>query len=76
MDAPAKLALLKAISEAGSITELARRVNVSPQVVINWRARGMVPAERCREVEAAVHAAVTRYDLRPDVFGSNKREAA
>ncbi len=30
---------------------------------------GRVPAERVLAIEAATHGKVTRYDLRPDVFG-------
>lgn len=47
---------------------LARALGVSPQAVHKWRS-SRVPAERCAEVEKATAGAVTRYDLRPDVFG-------
>lgn len=30
-----------------------------------------VPAEHCRAIEQATNGAVTRYDLRPDVFGAS-----
>lgn len=47
---------------------LARVLGVSPQAVHKWRST-RVPAERCATVEKATGGAVTRYDLRPDVFG-------
>lgn len=58
-----------AIDIAGGTAALARALEVTPQVVSNWKKRG-VPAEYCRAVEAAVGSSVTRYELRPDVFGS------
>lgn len=70
-------ALDKAIEEAGSAAELARRLNVIPSVIGNWRMREQVPAERCIDVENATKGKVTRYELRPDVFGhAPKRERA
>ena len=56
----------KAISAAGGLTELGRLIERSPQVISNWRARG-VPAEHCPAIERATHGAVRCEDLRPDV---------
>lgn len=43
---------------------------ITPQAVFKWTQDGvMVPAERCVAIELATDGAVTRYDLRPDVFG-------
>lgn len=68
--------LERAISNVGSQSELVRRLNdfdpsrpILTQHVTNWKARG-VPAERCLAIETATGGAVTRYQLRPDVFGS------
>ncbi|WP_428309274.1 Cro/CI family transcriptional regulator [Hydrocarboniphaga sp.] len=66
MDSP----LDKAINAAGGAAALARYLDVAPSAVTNWRLRKQVPAERCRAIEAATQGAVTRYALRPDVFGS------
>lgn len=60
-----------AISNIGGVSALASAVGVSPQVVNNWRLRGQVPAKWCMAVESATKAAVTRYELRPDVFGES-----
>lgn len=60
-------ALDLAIQNAGSAAELGRRVGVVPMAITMWKRRGRVPAERCLAVEAAT--GVSRYALRPDVFG-------
>lgn len=56
--------LEKAISAAGGITELARRIGISQPSVSNW---SRVPAERVLSVEAAT--GVARTILRPDIYG-------
>lgn len=68
----------KAIAAAGSLTELARRLGVDPQVVVNWRKRG-IPVDKVPEVELATierdehdrpvpgaEPKVHRHELRPD----------
>lgn len=70
------MSIEKAISAAGGPTALGLAVGVSVQVVINWRNRGRVPAEYCRAVESATRGVVTRYDLRPDVFGEEPEKVA
>lgn len=61
-------ALERAIEIVGSQAKLAEIVGVSPMAVTQWKIRG-VPAGRCIPIEQAVGAVVTRYELRPDVFG-------
>lgn len=81
----------KAIEIAGSQAKLASRIVVwhsgrdccctlTQQGVSKWLE---VPPEHCRAIEEITHGEVTRYDLRPDVFGeapgcdcSETREAA
>jgi DNA-binding transcriptional regulator YdaS (Cro superfamily) len=58
--------LVMAISSAGSITELARRIQLSVQAVSQWE---VVPAERCKAVEYAT--GVSRTMLRPDIYGED-----
>jgi TorA maturation chaperone TorD len=55
--------LNEAISAAGGITELARRIGISQPSVSNW---SRVPAERVLSVEAAT--GVPRTLLRPDLY--------
>jgi DNA-binding transcriptional regulator YdaS (Cro superfamily) len=57
-----------AIEILGGVSEMAKRIDVSPSAITNWRARGRVPPERCRAIETLTKGKVTRRDLRPDVF--------
>lgn len=63
-----------------SQAELARRVSArgkkcDSRYVWNWVKRdGKVPADYVLDVEAAVEGRVTRYQLRPDVFGPAPQE--
>lgn len=68
-------AIESAINFVGSPGALAAAVGVSPQVVSNWRRRGRVSVTECAKVEAATGGAVTRYDLRPDIFGPCAEQA-
>ena len=63
--------ILKAIDACGTQGELAERIGVS-QGFISQLARGArpIPPGLCRRIEDATDGAVTREDLRPDVFGS------
>lgn len=64
-----------AIKAAGGPTELARALSarakseVTRMQVTQWRNRGRVPAEWVLDVEQAIECRVTRYQMRPDVFG-------
>ena len=70
-------ALDRVIEICETQAELARRVKerghpaLKQQHIWNWihRAGGVVPAEYCLAVEDSVDGEVTRYDLRPDVYG-------
>lgn len=53
----------------GGQSELARKVNVTPQSVQRWVAAGEVPVKRVIAVESAVEGRVTRYELCPEIFG-------
>lgn len=74
-------ALMRAIEVCGGQSELARLIggNVLPQHVWNWVNRDKrVPPEHCRAIERATvdkGSVVTRYELRPDVFGSGEEAA-
>jgi len=56
--------LAKAINRAGSAAKLARMVGVSRQAVDQWVE---VPPRRVLQVEAVT--GVSRYELRPDIYG-------
>lgn len=58
-----------------------RKVKISQANIWAWlnvSKSPMPPAEHCRAIEEITAGAVTRYDLRPDVFGTNpsQQEAA
>ena len=64
--------LERAIKAAGGLTPLADRMKVLPQVVNNWRRRG-IPAARVLEICKATEdangiAAVRPHELRPDLY--------
>jgi len=57
-------------------TQLARALGVSKQAVSHWkRGRYRVPAEHCLAIEAFTGGRVTRFELRPDVFGQREELA-
>lgn len=58
-------ALHRAIEHAGSAAALARKIGVTPQAIYQW---DRVPAERVIAIEAATGGAVSRCDLRPDIY--------
>ncbi|MCB1687714.1 MAG: helix-turn-helix domain-containing protein [Halioglobus sp.] len=65
-----------AASIAGGKTALANRIGMSKQFM-QQIADGdrPVPAKWCIPIEDAIDGAITRYDLRPDIFG-RKSDAA
>lgn len=67
--------LSKAITLADGLSALARLLDTSPQVVWNWRKRG-VPAEWCPKIESALDGRVTCHELRPDIFGRATKRVA
>jgi DNA-binding transcriptional regulator YdaS (Cro superfamily) len=61
----------KAIRLAGSQTALGSMLRLTPQAIQKWEAKGVVPGDRCREVETKLNGQVTRYELNPTVFGED-----
>ena len=56
------------ISALGGPTKAAAALKIdNPSVVMNWRQRGQVPADRVLEIERLTN--VSRHELRPDIFG-------
>lgn len=54
-----------------------REVRIAQGHVWNWlntTKTPMPPAEHCRAIEEATDYQITRYDLRPDVFGENPNQ--
>lgn len=63
-----KEALQRAIDAAGGQSELARRIGKKQGNIWDWLQAGRVPAEACIPIERAVGGAVTRHELRPDIY--------
>lgn len=63
-------ALDNACDLVGSQTKLAKLLGIRSPSISEWRRRQRVPAERCIAIEQATGGKITRYDLRPDVFGA------
>ena len=62
------IALQRVFEYFGSQAATARALEVSDMAVSLWKTAG-VTAERALEIEIATNGAVTRQDLRPDLFG-------
>lgn len=65
---------LQAIKDClGSGSEVARRLGIKPAAVNQW---SRVPHERCLDLERLTEGKVTRYQMRPDIYGEPPAEAA
>lgn len=63
------------IKKLGGATKAAEVLGVSgPSVVLNWRKRNSIPADKVIAVEGAT--GISRHELRPDVFGPSEGRAA
>lgn len=60
--------LKRLIDYLGSQTRLAAILDIQPQVVSNWVARGKISATMATEVERKTSGMFTRKQLRPDVI--------
>lgn len=58
---------LKAHPDIKTKRKVAEICGISPPALNYWK---RVPSEHCIELERASEGAVTRYDMRPDVFGT------
>jgi DNA-binding transcriptional regulator YdaS (Cro superfamily) len=66
-----------AIILAGSVTEFARTLGVTPQAVCFWRdSKRQIPADKCPIIERVTVGAVTCEMLRPDVDWAYIRDTA
>ncbi len=68
-------AIRVAVDALGGVSRLARAIGVTPPSVHQWlRGSRPIPPAQCIPIETATNGAVTRYDLRPDVFGAPPTE--
>lgn len=66
MDTPNSLE--KAITAAGSMTNIAKEAGVTLEAVRQWRASGKVPARRIPAVVRASKGEVSHFDLMTDIY--------
>lgn len=67
----------RAVEVLGSQQKLAEAANASPQAVSFWvSGERTISAEYALRVEHATGGKVTRYDLRPDIFGKAPAQEA
>lgn len=64
-----RLAIKQAVGKLGSQTLVARRIGVTRQAMAQW---SRVPAEHVLMMEKI--SGVSRYELRPDVYGSPPKQ--
>jgi DNA-binding transcriptional regulator YdaS (Cro superfamily) len=62
-----------ACTAAGGQAALGLKIGRPQQTISNWVQRGYPPAHYCPDIEKATAGKVTRYDLRPDIFGDPPR---
>lgn len=67
-----KTPLERACEKVGGAVKLAQALEVSIQVVTNWKLRDRIPAEMCPRIEGLT--GVRCEDLRPDVAWGVLRE--
>ena len=60
--------VVKAVLIAGGPAKLSRELGVTSQAISQWMANGRVPAARCIAIERATKGAVSRQELRPDLY--------
>ena len=63
--------LTNAINIVGGVTCLASILKVTKQAVSQW---DKTPAKHCLAIETATKKKVTRFMLRPDIFGCSRKD--
>jgi DNA-binding transcriptional regulator YdaS (Cro superfamily) len=66
----------RAVECLGGISATGRAIGVTHEAVRHWiRGSNRITAERALQIEAATAGAVTRADLRPDLFADQAKAA-
>jgi DNA-binding transcriptional regulator YdaS (Cro superfamily) len=68
-------ALDRAIAIFETQEAFAAALDIKSPSISEWRRRGKVPHERCSDIERITNGAVKRGDLRPDIWGDEKKAA-
>lgn len=61
------------IQKAGGPSAVARLFGITSQAVSQWE---VIPPDRCIPIEQATKGQITRYEMRPDVFGTAEEQVA
>jgi DNA-binding transcriptional regulator YdaS (Cro superfamily) len=69
-------AMRRACDSVGGQANLARLLSVTAQAIHLWVKTGVCPAKRALAIEAATGGAVTRHELRPDLYPRETEAAA
>lgn len=64
-------AAARAIAILGGPRKVSVRYDISVQAVYKW---SKIPVDRVLEIEKATGAQVTRYEMRPDIYGQSAEE--
>ena len=65
-----KTAIKIAADYFGTDVKFATVMRVTPQAIGKWK-RSKAPSKRCIDIEKKTNGTVTRYELRPDIFGNS-----
>lgn len=72
-----KTPIERAVDLVGGQKALADALKIKPAMVWQWvNGHRPVAAHHCLPIEQATSGAITRHDLRPDVFGAPSAEKA
>ncbi|MCE4544616.1 MULTISPECIES: helix-turn-helix domain-containing protein [unclassified Caballeronia] len=69
-------AIERAAQLLGGQSALARKLGCTPQAVSKMCSTGRVPAERVLAIENATEGAITRHELRPDLYPAEQQAVA
>ncbi|WP_083773321.1 YdaS family helix-turn-helix protein [Methylovorus glucosotrophus] len=60
----------------GGRPALAAALDISEQAIHKWVKSGRIPTERVRDVEELINFQITRYEMRPDIYGTQPENKA
>lgn len=58
-----------AVDGKGGQARLAKALDVGPMTISHWKKRG-IPTDSCADIERVTGGAVTRAELKPEIFGA------
>lgn len=64
--------LKKAIKHLGGVSRVAKMCLLTQPSVSSWLKKGRIPIRHVLTIERATGGQVTRYEMRPDVYGNSE----